>query len=75
MPEPRGPNIGASRAFLITVAVLSGAFVWKTFFPGAPFELFAATLGGVFGGYITKRLLQKQEKYQAENRTGGGGGD
>ncbi len=58
--------IGSSTAFLITLKVLLVGFIWKTFLPNAPYEMFATTVGAVFGVYITKRVISKQAKFNPE---------
>lgn len=59
-------HIGSSWAFLLTLLSLFIGFIWKTFWATAPFEMFATTVGAVFGGYITKRVIAKQAKFNPE---------
>jgi len=37
--------------------------VFTTYFPAAPYGVFAPTVGLIFGAYITKRLAQKSAKF------------
>ena len=57
-------HISSSLAFILTLLSLLSAFILRTFYPSAPFEMFATTVGAVFGAYITKRVIQKQAKFQ-----------
>jgi len=59
-------HVGSSAAFLLTLAALLVGFIWKTFMDTAPYEMFATTVGAVFGVYITKRVVQKQSKFNPE---------
>lgn len=56
-------HISSSQAFVLTLLSLLAAFVWRSFYSAAPFEMFATTVGAVFGGYITKRAITKQAKF------------
>ena len=55
-------------SFLLALAFLVLAMIWKTFFQNAPFDGFATALTAIFSVYIGKRLVQKHEKF------GGNGG-
>lgn len=55
--------IKTTHAFIITLLVLTGGFMWATFFPGAPFVAFSGTVGLVFAGYSGKRLMQKKKEF------------
>jgi hypothetical protein len=59
-------HVGSSTAFLMTLAALLIGFIWRTFYAAAPYEMFATTVGAVFGGYITKRVIAKQSKFNPE---------
>ena len=59
-------HVGSSVAFLLTLLSLLAGYIWRSFYPSAPYEMFATTVGAVFGGYITKRVIQKQAKFQPE---------
>jgi len=56
-------NLRTTHAVLIAIGLLTASYVWATFFPTAPFQAFATTLGLVFGAYAGKRLLQKKEEF------------
>jgi hypothetical protein len=62
-------HISTSHTILIALVLLTAGFVWKSFFPGAPYGEFALAIGGVAGINTTKRLLQKQEKYGCNGAT------
>jgi len=57
-------NISSPLALLIYLFAMVGAYVWTTFYPDAPFLAFATQLTIGFVAYITKRLVQKQDKYK-----------
>jgi len=57
-------NIPSPLALLIYLFAMVGAYVWVTFYPDAPFLAFATQLTIGFVAYITKRLVQKQDKYK-----------
>jgi len=59
-------NIPSPLALLIYLFAMVGAYIWATFYPDAPFLAFATQLTIAFGTYITKRLIQKQDKYSNE---------
>ncbi len=59
-----GKQISSTWAFIIYAILLSGGFVFATFFP-APYEIFAWALTAGAGAYWGKRLLQKSSKYGA----------
>jgi hypothetical protein len=65
-------HIGSSLAFVMTLCSLFAGFIWKTFMPNAPYEMFATTIGAVFGGYITKRVIAKQAKFNPDCKEGNG---
>jgi uncharacterized membrane protein YeaQ/YmgE (transglycosylase-associated protein family) len=48
---------------LICLVALVAGFVFTTFFPAAPYGVLAPSIVAIAGTYFTKRLLQKQEKY------------
>ena len=54
------------QAFILCVAVLTAGFIWASFFTEAPYITFASTLGLVFGGYASKRLIQKRPAFKEE---------
>jgi membrane protein implicated in regulation of membrane protease activity len=47
-------------ALVIYLVVLTAAFVWATFKPVAPFEVFAWSSGAVVAAYFGKRLVQRK---------------
>jgi len=51
-------------AFLIVLGVLSAGFVWVTFYPDAPYSIFAPSVIAIATGYGSKRLEQKKGKYE-----------
>ena len=55
----------SSAAFVLYALMMTGGFVWATFKPVAPYEVFAWAFTAGFGGYLGKRLWQKGDKYQA----------
>jgi hypothetical protein len=52
------------QAFILALVAVTGGLVWASFYPNAPYTIFAPTILGLFTGYGTKRLLEKQEKFQ-----------
>ena len=58
-------TIRTYQAFMITLCVLAGGFVWASFYTDAPYEMFASAVVAVFGGYGYKRLKQKETRYSA----------
>ena len=52
--------INTTRAFYITLAVLSAGFVWSTFYPEAPYASLVAGIGAMFGITVAKRYAQKK---------------
>jgi len=57
------------QAFLIFMVCLMVGFFWTSYKPAAPFGTLLTGLLGGFGGYLTKRIVQKMEKF------GGAGGN
>ena len=57
-------SIRTTHALIIGIVLLAGGYVWATFYPDAPYSIFAPALVGLFGGYTYKRLQQKKEVYQ-----------
>jgi len=51
-------------AFLIVLGVLSAGFVWVTFYPDAPYSIFAPSVIAGAAGYGYKRLQQKKKEYK-----------
>lgn len=52
-------HITSTHAYILTLASLLCGMVFTTYFPAAPYGVFAPTVGVIFGAYITKRLAQK----------------
>jgi xanthosine utilization system XapX-like protein len=55
-------------AYLVFIACLMAGFIWTSYKPAAPFGTFVTGLIGGLGIYLTKRIVQKMEKF------GGAGG-
>ena len=60
-------TIRSWQTFLIWLGVLTFGFVWTTLKPGAPFSAFAEALTAGFGLYLTKRTIQKMDKFGGKN--------
>ena len=56
-------HITSTHAYILTLASLLCGMVFTTWFPAAPYGVFAPTVGIIFGAYITKRLIQKEAKF------------
>jgi len=56
-------KITSSQMLLVCVLSLLAGFVWATFFPAAPYGVFAPAVLGLATAYWTKRTIQKSEKY------------
>lgn len=56
-------HISSGQAYILTLVSLLSGMAFTTFFPAAPYGIFAPTVGIVFGAYITKRLVQKSAKF------------
>lgn len=56
-------RITSSEIVLIAIVSLFAGFIFSTFFPAAPYGVFAPAIVGLAGAYWTKRLVQKSEKY------------
>lgn len=56
-------HVGSSVAFILTLLALLAGYVWRSFYATAPYEMFATTVGAVFGGYIAKRAITKKAAY------------
>jgi len=56
--------ITSTKAFILFALLVTGGFVFKTFFEKAPYEAFAMYLTMGFGAYIGKRLWQKKETFK-----------
>lgn len=50
-------------AFVLYAILMWGGYMFSTFFEKAPYLTLATWLTAGFTAFITKRLLQKQEKY------------
>lgn len=50
----------------IYFALLSGGYIWATYYPKAPFLAYATQITIGFGVYITKRLIQKKKEYNGK---------
>lgn len=61
-------------AFLIFMACLMTGFFWTSYKPAAPFGTLVTGLLGGLGGYLTKRIVQKMEKFGGGGASGGEGG-
>jgi dolichol kinase len=57
----RGMN--TTKSFIIWIIGLYIGFIWATFFPNAPFQVFATALTAGLGAVIGKRLFQKHNKF------------
>ncbi len=66
--------INSSRIILLGLVLVCFGFIWKTFMPTAPYTEYALAIEGLAGITVTKRLLQKQEKYGC-TKAGEGGED
>lgn len=54
-------------AFLIYCLLISMGMIWNTFYPSAPYGVFAPTLTTGFLGYVAKRLIQKKFNNNGDN--------
>ncbi len=50
-------------AFVLYSALMVTTYVWATYKPEAPYEVFAWAFTGGFGAYLGKRLMQKKESF------------
>jgi hypothetical protein len=64
-------HVTTSQTIVLSLGLLLFGFIWKTFFAAAPYGEFAIAVGTVAGINVTKRLLQKQEKYGCKPNGGG----
>jgi len=65
-------HITTSQTIVLSLLLVTLGFLWKTFYPAAPYGEFAVAVAGIAGINTTKRLLQKQEKYGCNKGVGGG---
>lgn len=57
-------TIKTKHAFLISLGALIAGLVWVTFYPNAPYTIFAPSVVAIATGYGLKRLEQKKGKYE-----------
>lgn len=67
MKADSGFILYSSVAFVLYALMMTGGFVWATLKPEAPYEVFAWAFTAGLGAYLTKRLVQKGEKYPERN--------
>jgi len=60
-------KIRSWHAYLIYALLITGGYVWATFFEDAPFLAFATQITIGFGVYVTKRLVQKRKEFNHED--------
>ena len=46
--------------FLITLFLITAGFVYKSFFPGAPYQAFSVAVVGAFGIFVTKKYARER---------------
>jgi uncharacterized membrane protein YeaQ/YmgE (transglycosylase-associated protein family) len=56
-------RITSSEIVLISMVSLFSGLIFATFFPAAPYGVFAPAVVGLAGSYFAKRVIQKSEKY------------
>ena len=56
-------KVTSSEIVLIALVSLFAGFIFTTFFPAAPYGVFAPAIVGLAGAYWAKRTIQKSEKY------------
>jgi len=61
-----GFSLRSTVAFFIYAGLLTGGFIFASYIKDTPYLAFATQLTIGFGIYITKRLIQKQEKFNEE---------
>ncbi|MCD6194282.1 MAG: hypothetical protein J7L26_12595 [Candidatus Aminicenantes bacterium] len=54
--------IGSTKSFVIAISCLVFGFIFKTFFPSAPFDAYATAIVTIEGAYLAKRAYQKRFK-------------
>lgn len=67
-------KVTSSGTILMSMAIVAAGFVFKTFYPSAPYETLVWATCGLAGGYFAKRTVQKTEKFSYTLRNGGSGG-
>jgi len=60
-------RINSGVALVLYTLVMAGGYVWASFYTTAPFTAYATAVSGCFTAYITKRLIQKSNKYNGQN--------
>jgi hypothetical protein len=63
-------HITSTQAYILTLASLLCGMVFTTWYPAAPYGVFAPTVSVIFGAYITKRLIQKEAKFGGGSENG-----
>ena len=63
-------KINSSQMLLACVLSLLGGYIWATFFPAAPYGVFAPSLVGIASAYWVKRTVQKSDKYSGVRPVG-----
>lgn len=56
-------NIRSGQAFLITLGLLLAGYITKAISPGVPFGEYSVALTAIYTAYLTKRTVQKLEKF------------
>jgi hypothetical protein len=67
-------TIHSWQAFVIFIACLMAGFFWTSFKPAAPYGTMATGLVGGLTVYLTKRIIQKMEKFGGAGSSGAEGG-
>ena len=68
--KQRHSGVRSWQAFLIGAGVNLFGFVWTSFYPNAPYEIFSWVIFATTIGYITKRIAQKSKMFGGTADTG-----
>jgi hypothetical protein len=70
-------KIPSGWAYALYSILMVACYVWATYKPDAPYEVFAWSFTTGFGGYLGKRLIQKKAAFSPCNNGNGvvGGGE
>jgi len=56
----RRKTVPSWSAYVLTLSALLGGYIWGTFYPLAPFSIFAPAVVGLAGAYFAKRVVDKK---------------